>query len=59
MVPAVLEYGGQKSRGSDLFGSDTPIAITKKFLKGLKVCTCMYNTFVHIVHFNTLYSETD
>ena len=38
MVPAVLAYGGQKVRGSDLFGSETPIAMTKKFLKGLKVC---------------------
>ena len=37
MVPAVLEYGGQKARGSDLFGNETPIAMTKKFLKGLKV----------------------
>ncbi len=37
MVPAVLEYGGQKIRSSDLFESDTPIAMTKKFLKGLKV----------------------
>ena len=39
MVAAVLEYGGQKARGSDLFGNETPIAMTKKFLKGLKVRT--------------------
>lgn len=41
MVPTVLEYAGQKVRGggSDLFDSDAPapIAITKKFFKGLKV----------------------
>ena len=37
MVYAVLDYGGQKVRGSDLFGNETPIAMTKKFLKGLKV----------------------
>ena len=36
MVLAVLEYGGHKARGSDLFGAETPIAMTKKFLKGLK-----------------------
>lgn len=36
MVPAILEYGGHKVRSSDLFESDNPIAITKKFLKGLK-----------------------
>ena len=38
MIPAVLDYGGQKVRTSDLFGNDTPIAMTKKFFKGLKVC---------------------
>lgn len=38
MVHAVIEFGGTKVRGTDLFGSETPIAMTKKFLKGLKVC---------------------
>ena len=37
MVSAVLEYGGQRVRGNDLFENDTPIAMTKKFLKGLQV----------------------
>jgi len=41
MVPTVLEYAGQKVRGGggDFFDSDAPapIAITKKFFKGLKV----------------------
>jgi len=40
LVPTVLEYAGQKVRGgADLFESDTPtpISITKKFFKGLKV----------------------
>ena len=37
MVGMLLEYAGQKIRGSDLFGQETPIAMTKKFLKGLKV----------------------
>ena len=37
MVHSVLEYGGQRVRGSDLFDTENPIAMTKKFLKGLKV----------------------
>ncbi len=37
MVGLLLEYAGQKIRSSDLFGQETPIAMTKKFLKGLKV----------------------
>lgn len=36
MVPSVIDYAGQKMRGSDLFETETPIAMTKKFLKGLK-----------------------
>ena len=38
MVHGILEYGGQKVRTSDLFDTETPIAMTKKFFKGLKVC---------------------
>ena len=37
MVQAVLDYGGKKSRGSDLFFTQDPIAITKRLFKGLKV----------------------
>ena len=43
MVPTVLEYAGQKVRGGgDLFDADTPtpMSITKKFFKGLKVKVC-------------------
>ncbi|KAL5004132.1 hypothetical protein ScPMuIL_017588 [Solemya velum] len=36
MVHAVLEYGGKKTRGTDLFRDGDPVAITKRFLKGLK-----------------------
>ncbi|KAL3866037.1 hypothetical protein ACJMK2_043378 [Sinanodonta woodiana] len=36
MVSAVLEFGGRKARGSDLFGSQDPVAFTKKLFKGLK-----------------------
>lgn len=37
MVQAMLDYGGRKARGSDLFGNQDPVAITKRLLKGLKV----------------------
>ena len=36
LVPMVLDYGGVKARGADLFGAEPPMAITKKFFKGLK-----------------------
>lgn len=36
MVQAILDYGGRRSRGSDLFGNQDPVAITKRLLKGLK-----------------------
>ncbi|XP_061162873.1 vacuolar protein sorting-associated protein 45-like [Saccostrea echinata] len=36
LVPAVLEYGGRKARGSDLFGNQDAVAMTKRFFKGLK-----------------------
>jgi len=48
LVPTVLEYAGQKVRGGgDLFESDTPtpISITKKFFKGLKVIFTTYVSF--------------
>ena len=38
MVHAVLDYGGRKSRGSDLFGNQDIVSITKKFLKGSGKC---------------------
>mgnify|MGYP000119659130 FL=1 len=37
LVSAILEYGGRKARGGDLFGTTDPVAFTKRFLKGLKV----------------------
>ncbi|KFU89353.1 Vacuolar protein sorting-associated protein 45 [Chaetura pelagica] len=36
LVPAVLEYGGKRVRGSELFSPKDAVAITKQFLKGLK-----------------------
>ncbi|KAL4227995.1 vacuolar protein sorting-associated protein 45 [Mactra antiquata] len=35
-VNTILDFGGKRSRGSDLFGSTDPVAFTKRFLKGLK-----------------------
>lgn len=37
LVSAVVEYGGKRARGSDLFSPKDAVAITKQFLKGLKV----------------------
>ncbi|XP_066194039.1 vacuolar protein sorting-associated protein 45 isoform X2 [Sylvia atricapilla] len=36
LVSAVVEYGGKRARGSDLFSPKDAVAITKQFLKGLK-----------------------
>ncbi|XP_070202635.1 vacuolar protein sorting-associated protein 45-like isoform X2 [Littorina saxatilis] len=36
MVESILDYGGRRGRGSDLFGNQDPVAITKRLLKGLK-----------------------
>lgn len=36
-MSAVVEYGGKRVRGSDLFSPKDAVAITKQFLKGLKV----------------------
>lgn len=39
-MSAVVEYGGKRVRGSDLFSPKDAVAITKQFLKGLKVPSC-------------------
>ncbi|NXJ05390.1 VPS45 protein, partial [Odontophorus gujanensis] len=36
LVSAVVQYGGKRVRGSDLFSPKDAVAITKQFLKGLK-----------------------
>ncbi|KAI0237324.1 Vacuolar protein sorting-associated protein 45 [Lamellibrachia satsuma] len=50
MVSAVLEYGGQRVRGNDLFENDTPIAMTKKFLKGLQGVENIYTQHKPLLH---------
>ncbi|CAJ0934890.1 unnamed protein product [Ranitomeya imitator] len=37
LVPSVVEFGGKRVRGSDLFSPKDAVAITKQFFKGLKV----------------------
>ncbi|XP_041465659.1 vacuolar protein sorting-associated protein 45-like [Lytechinus variegatus] len=36
LVKSIIQYGGEKSRGTDLFGQDNPMARTRRFFKGLK-----------------------
>ncbi|XP_045216562.1 vacuolar protein sorting-associated protein 45-like [Mercenaria mercenaria] len=50
LVSAVLEYGGRKARGSDLFGSTDPVAFTKRFLKGLKGVENVYTQHKPLLH---------
>lgn len=37
MVRLILDFAGENVRKGELFGNEDPIAITKKFLKGLQV----------------------
>ncbi|KAG8537898.1 hypothetical protein GDO81_023598 [Engystomops pustulosus] len=37
LVASVVEFGGKRVRGSDLFSPKDAVAITKQFFKGLKV----------------------
>ncbi|XP_048736203.1 vacuolar protein sorting-associated protein 45-like [Ostrea edulis] len=50
VIPAVLEYGGRKARGSDLFGNQDAVAITKKFFKGLKGVENIYTQHKPVMH---------
>ncbi|KAJ8304082.1 hypothetical protein KUTeg_017665 [Tegillarca granosa] len=50
MVHGVLEYGGRKARGSDLFGNQDPVAITKRLLKGLKGVENVYTQHKPLLH---------
>ncbi|XP_071151958.1 vacuolar protein sorting-associated protein 45-like [Mytilus edulis] len=54
MVHAVLDYGGKKSRGSDLFGNQDIVSLTKKFFKGVKGVENVYTQ-----HKPLLYSLLD
>lgn len=42
LVTALIQYGGRNVRSSDLFGQNkTPLSLTRRFFKGLKVCLCI------------------
>ncbi|ELV10772.1 Vacuolar protein sorting-associated protein 45 [Tupaia chinensis] len=50
LVSAVVEYGGKRVRGSDLFSHKDPLAITKQFLKGLKGVENVYTQHQPFLH---------
>ncbi|KAK3098847.1 hypothetical protein FSP39_023672 [Pinctada imbricata] len=50
MVHGVLEYGGRKARGSDLFGTQDAVAFTKRFFKGLKGVENVYTQHKPYMH---------
>ena len=37
LLRAILEFGGRSKRTSELFETATPLSMTRKFFKGLKV----------------------
>ena len=36
MVGYIIDYGGQRRRSADLFGTQSPMSMTNRFFKGLK-----------------------
>uniref|UniRef100_A0A663M6N1 Vacuolar protein sorting 45 homolog n=1 Tax=Athene cunicularia TaxID=194338 RepID=A0A663M6N1_ATHCN len=50
LVSAVVEYGGKRIRGSDLFSPKDAVAITKQFLKGLKGVENVYTQHQPLLH---------
>ncbi|XP_073744588.1 vacuolar protein sorting-associated protein 45 isoform X6 [Callorhinus ursinus] len=50
LVSAVIEYGGKRVRGSDLFSPKDAVAITKQFLKGLKGVENVYTQHQPFLH---------
>ncbi|KAK2081655.1 vacuolar protein sorting-associated protein 45 [Saguinus oedipus] len=50
LVSAVVEYGGKRVRGSDLFSPKDAVAITKQFLKGLKGVKNVYTQHQPFLH---------
>ncbi|XP_033271477.2 vacuolar protein sorting-associated protein 45 isoform X1 [Orcinus orca] len=50
LVSTVVEYGGKRIRGSDLFSPKDAVAITKQFLKGLKGVENVYTQHQPFLH---------
>jgi vacuolar protein sorting-associated protein 45 len=48
-ISKLVSYGGSKFRDSDLFDSQSPIAITKRLIKGLKGIENVYTQHVPLV----------
>lgn len=49
LVHGVLQFGGTQARGGDVTGSQNPVAVTKKILKGLKGVENIYTQHVPVV----------
>ncbi|KAF3822723.1 hypothetical protein GH733_008097 [Mirounga leonina] len=50
LVSAIVEYGGKRVRGSDLFSPKDSVAITKQFLKGSKGVENVYTQHQPFLH---------
>ncbi|XP_072166746.1 vacuolar protein sorting-associated protein 45-like [Diadema setosum] len=50
LVKAIVQYGGEKLRGTDLFGQDNPMARTRRFFKGLKDVENIYTQHRPLVY---------
>jgi len=48
-LQAILDYGGQKFRQADLFNTQTPMAITRQFIRGLRGVDNVYAQHVPLI----------
>ncbi|CAF4133670.1 unnamed protein product [Rotaria socialis] len=48
-IPALLNYGGQKFRQTNLFNTQTPMAITRQFIRGLRGVDNVYAQHVPLI----------
>ncbi|CAF3854650.1 unnamed protein product [Rotaria sp. Silwood2] len=48
-IQALLDYGGQKCRQTDLFNNQTPMAITRHFIRGLRGVDNVYAQHVPLI----------
>ncbi|CAF0758458.1 unnamed protein product [Rotaria sp. Silwood1] len=48
-IQALLDYGGQKFRQADLFNAQTPMAITRQFIRGLRGVDNVYAQHVPLI----------
>lgn len=54
LVQGVLQFAIPKQRSNDLFGSQNPVAFTRKFLKGFKVVYVTYSEIPIVLQFNVI-----